>query len=287
MTMLKTRHMLRAVAVTVAALLVSGCAISEGDEWNPGNPAESLPAPTVTVQERTIVSVLTVDAQVVARPGYTLLMPQRDTFRVSSIKGNTAVSAATVLGRAGVAEFTAPLAAVYNGPLLPDATIANSGTPAISLTHPGFGVVAQIPVERAFQYYSQPATARTQIDSGPGIVDCIPAAPASGAADSSGGIARLQVLCLIDDQPGLLDGQQAILALETGRADDVLALPVSAVRGKSGSGQVALIRDGETTIVTVQLGISDGLFIEIASGLNNGDTVLMHGPRLDSNLTGH
>jgi hypothetical protein len=72
-----------------------------------------------------------------------------------------------------------------------------------------------------------------------------------------------------------------VMAVATGEAHGVLALPVEAVAGSSQSGRVTLVRaDGSTETLDVQLGITDGVRIEIKSGLKAGDRVAIPGPFL-------
>lgn len=62
---------------------------------------------------------------------------------------------------------------------------------------------------------------------------------------------------------------------------DVLAAPVNAVAGRVGKGSVTLFKDGAPSIIEVGLGISDGAYIEITSGLSEGDVISNAAPYLD------
>jgi multidrug efflux pump subunit AcrA (membrane-fusion protein) len=56
---------------------------------------------------------------------------------------------------------------------------------------------------------------------------------------------------------------------------EAMALPVTAVVGSEGQGQVVVVdEDGATSIRPVELGISDIFWIEVTGGLEEGDQVL-------------
>ncbi|MCC5855974.1 MAG: efflux RND transporter periplasmic adaptor subunit [Idiomarina sp.] len=59
-------------------------------------------------------------------------------------------------------------------------------------------------------------------------------------------------------------------------AEDVVSVPVAAVSPRGpGRGQVTVVRDGAREQVTVQTGVSDRVYIEIKSGIEVGDTVVL------------
>jgi len=74
-------------------------------------------------------------------------------------------------------------------------------------------------------------------------------------------------------------GLSAEITVVSGSAEDVLVLPVTAVRGDYATGIVYLPSDsGDPVEQPVELGLTDGVMIEIKSGLNEGDTVLEYVP---------
>jgi len=65
------------------------------------------------------------------------------------------------------------------------------------------------------------------------------------------------------------------LGVATGKAEDVLTVPVSAVMKDSKGIPVVKVQSGSDWVEKpVETGVSDGALIEIKSGLNEGDTVL-------------
>ena len=94
-------------------------------------------------------------------------------------------------------------------------------------------------------------------------------------------VASQTLVCLIGKDQPVRPGQAATVVLAGQARTDVLALPVSAVAGRIGKGSVTLVKDGNTSLVEVGLGASDGAYIEITSGLSEGDVISAVAPNLD------
>ena len=62
---------------------------------------------------------------------------------------------------------------------------------------------------------------------------------------------------------------------------NVLLLPLSVIAGRQGKGMVTVINDGKQIQTEVMLGATDGAYIEILSGVNEGDTISSIPPNLD------
>ena len=93
-------------------------------------------------------------------------------------------------------------------------------------------------------------------------------------------VASQTLVCLIGKDQPVRPGQAATVVLAGQARTDVLALPVSAVAGRIGKGSVTLVKDGNTSLVEVGLGASDGAYIEITSGLSEGDVISAVAPNL-------
>ena len=105
----------------------------------------------------------------------------------------------------------------------------------------------------------------------------------SVAGTTSGGITTYPVTVRIDETDGLLPGMNVDAEIVISSADDVLAIPASAVnRGDT----VLITADSPSAVnaldqeapegyvyVSVETGVSDDSYIEILSGLQEGDTV--------------
>lgn len=94
-------------------------------------------------------------------------------------------------------------------------------------------------------------------------------------AQSSGGITTVPVTIRIQDEPGELRvGYSASVIIEVERASNVLVVPVEAVVRQGDQSFITVVRNGETETVEVVTGITDGMQVEIASGLEPTDQVV-------------
>ena len=79
-----------------------------------------------------------------------------------------------------------------------------------------------------------------------------------------------------DKAPSLRLGQQVDVELETARRDDVLKLPLTALRqNASGGFEVLIVDAGEVQVIPVQTGLVTLDMAEITEGLNAGDEVII------------
>ncbi|WP_139327403.1 hypothetical protein [Microbacterium sp. RURRCA19A] len=151
-----------------------------------------------------------------------------------------------------------------------DATEVVSRIPIAVVSYRGFGVVVDVPVSEQYRLYEGAVTATVNVTGGPSGIGCqlVPPAQAPDTKESVG------VLCLLPLDTAVASGLETKVGLNTGRRDDVLALPLQAVSGRAGQGRVSRVNhDGSRETVTVGLGLTDGVYIEIVSGLEAGDTV--------------
>jgi membrane fusion protein, macrolide-specific efflux system len=96
--------------------------------------------------------------------------------------------------------------------------------------------------------------------------------------ETSNGQARLRYIAVItfQNRDGLVkpDSEVASVAFQTGEVKDVLAIPAEAVtRDDTGRTVVRVLRNDEWQVAVVEVGLTDGNFTEIRSGLQEGDTV--------------
>ena len=87
--------------------------------------------------------------------------------------------------------------------------------------------------------------------------------------------------CLIDKDTDVKIGQNATVVITAGTKENILLLPLSVIAGRQGKGMVTVIKDGEQIQTEVTLGATDGAYIEILSGVEEGDVVSSVPPNLD------
>ena len=73
----------------------------------------------------------------------------------------------------------------------------------------------------------------------------------------------------------LFDGAGAALTIDAGSVDNVLTVPSSAVSTTGSQHTVTVLADGETSVVTVQIGLVGPDLTQITSGLKAGQVVVL------------
>ncbi len=103
------------------------------------------------------------------------------------------------------------------------------------------------------------------LDGGDGSVDGV---ASIGNASPAGGVT---MRCEIPDDVRVVSGLTGTMVLTMEEPTGAMALPVTAVVGSEGQGQVVIVNDdGATSVRPVELGISDIFWIEITGGLDEG-----------------
>jgi hypothetical protein len=91
----------------------------------------------------------------------------------------------------------------------------------------------------------------------------------------------MRLVCAAPTDVKLINGAGATLEVVTASVTNVLVLPVEAVAGSQGKGQVDVMQpDGTKKTVEVELGLTDGKVIEIRAGLTGDEEVAVPGPNL-------
>jgi hypothetical protein len=91
----------------------------------------------------------------------------------------------------------------------------------------------------------------------------------------------MRLVCTASADVTLINGASATIEIVTDKVANAIVLPVEAVAGSQGKGQVEVVKpDGAKELVAVVLGLTDGKVIEIKSGLTGDETVSNPGPNL-------
>ncbi|WP_433345767.1 hypothetical protein [Micromonospora sp. CA-111912] len=237
---------------------------------------------TATVERRNLVSVLASNASVVSSPSYSLTAPKSGVYRRDRSKKGV-IPAGTVVGwirsSNGRVPVTTPVEATVQDELASSGTTVPEGLPLVSLRASGYGIRATISEALIYRLSDLGPEATAQIDHGPGPFPCqVLGGPDRG---DGGEGSSVSVTCAPPTDLRLFPGLKGVLAVRTGEARDVLALPVEAVAGSAERGRVR-VREatGSTKTRDVKLGMTDGSFIQIVDGLAVGDVVVSPAPAL-------
>lgn len=158
------------------------------------------------------------------------------------------------------------------------------GDPVASVAPPTFSVTGAIAPEQQYRLTEKPTEAAVEVVGGPGSFTCtnltisVPLAGSEATPEDGGeggSAAGATVRCAVPADVTVFSGLTGTISLPGGSAEDVLVLPVTAVKGNSQSGTVWTVgEDGEPVETAVGLGLNDGSFVEITSGVEEGASVL-------------
>ncbi len=258
------------IGLVVCGILLSGC--TEVSPKTSGTQASDGSAITVKVKPRNITSTVVVDSTVGAQPEFFIESPTRGvvTLREEVVTGGQVVEG-TSLGEVDGEAILAPASGTITDVSVDSGSTVAERVPLLAVAYEAFGVAVAVPVEQQYRLYDGAWSARVNITAGPSGQECLLVPDAAPTAPPS-------VLCLLPKDAPVVSGLAAKVGLSTGGADNVLSLPLQAVSGRAGSGEVTVVGpDGERSVVSVTLGISDGVYIEVV-GLEEDVEVLSLAP---------
>lgn len=151
-----------------------------------------------------------------------------------------------------------------------------------------FRAVATVPANDLYRLYDDPDDIMLKIDKGPPAVACefigLGAAEEGSApeeevdpftGESAGGGPGAELSCRVPSDLQVFDGVRGKMSVSTGEVEDAVVVPVTSVRGTADEGEVIVLADdGSEEAREVELGLSDGQFVEVTEGLSVGETIL-------------
>ncbi|WP_291051582.1 hypothetical protein [Herbiconiux sp.] len=175
------------------------------------------------------------------------------------------------------------------------------GMVAGQVAPPTFSVSGSLLPEQQYRLIDQPTEASIAITGGPAPFTCtglrivtpLPGSDGgSGGGGTEGGASGLgatggggsggsttTVSCPVPDGVTVFSGLAAEMTIAGGKAENVLVVPTTAVRGAAQSGTVWVsTADGATEERAVGLGLSDGSQVEVTGGLAEGEEILQFAP---------
>ncbi|MCH9276612.1 efflux RND transporter periplasmic adaptor subunit [Bifidobacterium amazonense] len=245
---------------------------------------------TVEVRKGGITPLVSSSTSVQLASLFALTAPVKGWFHATADQG-TYVHAGDQLGVIDNQSVTTPVDGVIES-VTQDNDVAEH-YPLFSIRYGGMSAEVDATAMLTIIGSDQRLAGRFQITDAQGPTDCAAIVddgavmPASSEQDTAGSSAGPQgaestrtLQCLFPKDVQARPGQNAVVVLTAPTIEDALILPVTAVAGRLGSGQVSK-RDGDSfTTVNVKLGASDGTSIIILDGLKEGDTVASTAPNL-------
>lgn len=307
-----------ALLSVIAAL--PGCTQDDDATQTPVLEPRGTVLTTVKATRQDLTNRISLTGKVAINPVFGIVAPATGEVRyVQRPPSTTAVRrptwVATVWEGTEVHMIRIPKGSTMAGRLMTDRAAVTEGMPIVSAKYASYGIVADIDSAQAYRIAGAVESVQGQIKNGPGPFPCEPlgtiaalpagtipeptatpspnatatptagpqpelSPPAAGGAEGSEPTG-LRLVCTAPSKVKLINGAAVTLDLVTGKATDVLVLPVEAVAGTQGKGKVDLVDpDRNRKTVDVTLGLTDGKFVEIKSGLTGDETVAVPGPNL-------
>lgn len=157
-----------------------------------------------------------------------------------------------------------------------------------------FNVTGTLAPEQQYRLLTKPADAQVTITGGPAPFTCGAlsistelAGSTAGANDQADGAIPpmsgsgngATVRCAVPPEVTVFAGLSASMTLSGGVAENALVVPITAVEGSAGTGNVYVpVEGGEPTVQPVTLGLTDGINVQITGGLEEGAMVMQFVP---------
>lgn len=311
------------IPVVAGCLVLAGCSSTTEEPLNPEVAPRGTTMTTAELTRQDLTSTVSLSGKVTMNPIFGLVAPVTGQVRFREVKAPdstptkpTRVAAVWAGGKAHNVDI--PAGATFAGRLVEDRSTVNLGMPIVSAKSAGYGIVAEIDSEQAYQLVDALTAVNVQIKHGPGPVPCAvlgtiaalppgtipeppaeePKTPAEGEAPVSPPAAPpaedpenekttpseatgMRLVCTPPPDTRMINGAAATLEVTTASVQGALVAPVEAVAGTQGAGQVEVVNaDGTRETKDVVLGITDGQVIEIKSGLTGEEKLAVPGPSL-------
>ncbi len=309
----------------LAATVLTGCTSGADPVQTPGLEPRGTVLTTVKPTRQDLTNRISLAGKVTINPVFGIVAPADGEVRYvqrepSVTPATRPMWVATVWEDGEPHRVEIPKDSTMAGRLMEDRATVTKGMPVVSARHAGYGIVADIDSAMAYRISGSAKSVQGQIKNGPGPFRCDPLGtiaalpagtipeppPPSPAPQPSGAPAPeplpeeppagggegseptgLRLVCTAPDDVRLINGAAVTLDLVTGKATDVLVLPVEAIAGAQGRGKVDVVGpDRARKTVDVVLGLTDGKVVEIKKGLTGDETVAIPGPNLPTAAPG-
>lgn len=308
---------LRMLLVTIiAAALIKLAFFPDGPaEADPAQPTGTIVEPTVAVASGTITNDVVIKATVSADPAVPLKSTAAGTVNKIFVAQGAAVAQGDVIFNVKVPIERDPADSVdaegkpkpaifryedveapIGGTLSSLSVIAGQeiavGAAAGNVAPPSFSVSGSLEPAQQYRLLNRPGDASVTITGGPAAFTCtnlristpLAGSSAEDTTSAAGGGAgtagsSTTATCAVPADVTVFAGLAAEMTIAGGKAENVLVVPTTAVRGAAQSGSVWVsTADGATEERPVALGLADGTQVQITEGLTEGEEILEFAP---------
>lgn len=238
------------------------------------SPDAGITDPVIAVERGSIVNELSLSANVARDAAAPVRSEVDGTVTAVHVADGTYVSAGQALFtiKQDYPERTLDIVAPAAGDLSEIAAIKGQqvsiGATVATLSPASYHLVAAVEPVQLYRLVGAPSDATVTITGGPAPFTC------TGVRVQIADDGAASVRCAVPADQTVFAGLPAQLDLALGQVDDALVVPVTAVKGGSGTGLVWVDSgDGEAVEREVSLGVNDGAMVEITEGLEEGEMV--------------
>ncbi|MGO4692264.1 efflux RND transporter periplasmic adaptor subunit [Glaciibacter sp. 2TAF33] len=257
----------------------------------PGTVNADPAVPVKAVAQGTVDEVFVTAGQAVAT-GDTLydikVETPRDPVETTDAAGNMSVTQPKPL--VSFAKVLAPSSGTLSSLAVIHGQSVAVGDTTGQVAPPTFSVSGSLSPEQQYRLVTRPTEASVAITNGPAPFTCTgltistPLAgadgggagggPGPGNGTTGGSGSGTTVRCAVPAGVTVFPGLAALITIAGGKAENVLVVPTTAVKGSAETGLVWLVgADGTAAEHPVILGMNDGTNVQIVEGLSEGDLV--------------
>ena len=239
------------------------------------SPEAGITDPVVAVERGSVVNALSLSGNVARDDKYGVRSELNGTVTAVHVGDGATVAAGQALftvrqedPRADI-DVLAPEGGDVSEIALVKGQTVSVGTESYTLTPARYHLLATVEPVQLYRLVNAPTEGTVTIAGGPAPFVCT----GVGVQVSAEGTASVR--CAIPGDQTVFAGLPATMDLALGQVEDALVIPVTAVQGGAGTGNVWVdAGDGtEPEERAVKLGVNDGVMVEVLEGLEEGDSI--------------
>nr|WP_052479309.1 hypothetical protein [Kibdelosporangium sp. MJ126-NF4]CEL23531.1 Probable Co/Zn/Cd efflux system membrane fusion protein [Kibdelosporangium sp. MJ126-NF4]CTQ89145.1 Probable Co/Zn/Cd efflux system membrane fusion protein [Kibdelosporangium sp. MJ126-NF4] len=161
----------------VALFVIAGCSTSASEKPTPGMAPRGTQMTTAKPSRQDLTSKVSLSGKVAINPVFGLVSPVDGQVRYLDVKTpektpTKSTRVANVFAGGKPTGVEIPAGALFGGRLADDKANVTTGQPIVSAKHVGYGIVAEIKGEQAYQLSDALSSVQVQIKNGPGPFPC-------------------------------------------------------------------------------------------------------------------
>ncbi len=266
---------LMVVVFGVIAVSLAKLAFFPASEASPVQPSAGIADPVVAVERGSVVNELALAGSIARDEEVVIRSEIEGTITAVHVAGGTDVWAGQPLFTvkreypAAVIDVLASEAGRLGDVALVAGQSVALGAEMVKLSPARYHVLSTVQPVQLYRLLNAPGEGTATIAGGPAPFACV------GLSTQVADDGTTSVRCSVPVDQVVFPGLPVALSIAIGTAEDVLVIPVTAVKGGSGSGLVWVDPgDGSAPAErSVKLGVSDGTLVEVLEGLEEGETI--------------